>query len=59
MILCEHKEAIKYFTKVTEMQPKIAIGYVNLGKAYQYYGDDETARIMFQKAIEIDPNALD
>lgn len=55
----EHEEAIKYFTKVTEMQPEIAIGYVNLGKAYQYYGDDETARIMFQKAIEIDPKALD
>ena len=55
----EHQEAIKYFTKVTEMQPELAIGYVNLGKAYQYYGDEETSRIMFQKALEIDPNALD
>ncbi len=55
----EHQEAIKYFTKVTEMQPESAISYVNLGKAYQYYGDDETSRIMFQKALEIDPKALD
>lgn len=55
----EHREAIKYFTKVTEMQPELAIGYVNLGKAYQYYGDEETSRIMFQKALEIDPKALD
>ena len=55
----EHQEAIKYFTKVTEMQPDIAVGYVNLGKAFQYYGDDETARVMFQKAIELDPKALD
>ncbi|MFT6783856.1 MAG: tetratricopeptide (TPR) repeat protein [Saprospiraceae bacterium] len=55
----EHQEAIKYFTMVTEMQPKVAIGYVNLGKAYQYYGDDETSRIMFQKGLELDPKALD
>jgi tetratricopeptide (TPR) repeat protein len=55
----EHEEAIKYFTKVTEMQPDLAVGYVNLGKAYQYYGDEETSRIMFQKALEIDPKALD
>jgi tetratricopeptide (TPR) repeat protein len=55
----EHEEAIKYFTKVTKMQPEAAIGYVNLGKAHQYNGDDETSRIMFQKALKIDPKALD
>jgi len=55
----EHTEAIKYFTKVTEMQPEVASGFVNLGKAYQYYGDEESSRIMFRKALEIDPKALD
>jgi len=55
----EHTEAIKYFTKVTEMQPDVASGYVNLGKAYQYYGDEESSRIMFRKALELDPKAMD
>ncbi|MEM9549194.1 MAG: tetratricopeptide repeat protein, partial [Bacteroidota bacterium] len=55
----EHPEAIKYFTKVAEMLPKNAGAYVNLGKAYQYYGDDEQARINFQKAVELDPKALE
>ena len=55
----EHPEAIKYFTKVAEMLPNNAGAYVNLGKAYQYYGDDEQARINFQKAVELDPKALE
>jgi len=55
----EHPEAIKYFTKVSEMLPNNAGAFVNLGKAYQYYGDDEAARINFQKAIQIDPKALE
>jgi len=55
----DHPNAIKYFTKVTEMLPDNASAYVNLGKAYQYYGDDESSRIMLQKAIQIDPKALE
>lgn len=55
----EHPEAIKYFTKVTELLPDNASAYVNLGKAYQYYGDDELSRINFQKAIQLDPKALE
>lgn len=55
----EHVEAIKYFTKVSEMLPEVAASFVNLGKAYEYYGDEETARIMYQKALNIDPKALD
>jgi len=55
----EHPQAIKYFTKVAEMLPNNAGAFVNLGKAYQYYGDDEQARINFQKAVEIDPKALE
>lgn len=55
----EHPLAIKYFTKVTEMLPDNAGAFVNLGKAYQYYGDEESSRINFQKAIQIDPKALE
>jgi tetratricopeptide (TPR) repeat protein len=55
----EHPQAIKYFTKVTEMLPDNASAFVNLGKAYQYYGDDEASRISFQKAIQLDPKALE
>ncbi len=55
----EHPQAIKYFTKVTEILPDNASAYVNLGKAYQYYGDNESSRINFQKAIQIDPKALE
>ena len=55
----EHPMAIKYFTKVTEMLPDNAGAFVNLGKAYQYYGDEESSRKMFQKAIQLDPKALE
>jgi len=55
----EHPQAIKYFTKVTEMLPDNASAFVNLGKAYQYYGDDELSRINFQKAVQLDPKALE
>jgi tetratricopeptide (TPR) repeat protein len=55
----EHPQAIKYFTKVTEMLPDNASAYVNLGKAYQYYGDEESSSKAFQKAIQIDPKALE
>lgn len=55
----EHPEAIKYFTKVTEMLPTNASAFVNLGKAYQYYGDTESSQLAFQKAIQIDPKALE
>lgn len=55
----EHPQAIKYFTKVTELLPDNAGAYVNLGKAYQYYGDDESSRINFQKAVQLDPKALE
>lgn len=55
----EHPEAIKYFTKVTELLPNNASAYVNLGKAYTYYGDEVTAQQMFQKAKQLDPNALE
>jgi tetratricopeptide (TPR) repeat protein len=55
----EHPDAIKYFTKVTEMLPDNASAYVNLGKALQYYGDEESSRIAFQKALQLNPKALE
>jgi len=51
-----HPEAIKYFTKVTEMTPRDASAFVNLSKAYQYYGDEENAKAALSKALQIDPN---
>ena len=45
----EHPQAIKYFTKVAELLPDNASAYVNLGKAYQYYGDEASSRKAFKK----------
>ncbi len=53
-----HQEAIKYFQKVLEKLPKVATSYVNLAIAYQNSGDLATAKPLLEKAVEIDPNAL-
>ena len=53
-----HAEAIKYFTKVAELQPDNASAYVNLFNAYSAYGDEDEARINYEKAIKINPNAF-
>lgn len=53
-----HRQAIKYFQKVIDKLPNNASGYVNLGIAYQNLGDLESAREMLDKAVELDPNAL-
>jgi tetratricopeptide (TPR) repeat protein len=52
------KEAIRYFTELTFIAPNSADAFVNLGNAYMNYGDEENGRINYQKAIEIDPDAL-
>lgn len=54
-----HREAIKYFNKVIELQPDVASGYVNLYNAYMLYGDEEAARINYEKAISLDPKAFE
>jgi len=53
-----HQNAIKYFQKVLEKLPKVATSYVNLAIAYQNIGDLEAAKPLLERAIEIDPNAL-
>lgn len=53
-----HQNAIKYFQKVLEKLPKVATSYVNLAIAYQNSGDLEAAKPLLEKAIEIDPHAL-
>ena len=54
----KHEVAISYFKKVIELQPKIAAGYVNLGTAYRNIGDEDQARVNYNKAVELDPKAL-
>lgn len=53
-----HSQAIKYFTKVAELQPNSATAYVNLYNAYGAYGDEEEARINYEKALKINPKAF-
>ena len=53
-----HPEAIKYFKKVALLEPNNASAYVNLYNAYSAYGDEEEARINYEKAIKINPNAF-
>ena len=53
-----HKEAIKYFKKVADLQPNNALSYVNLYNAYGAYGDDEKARLNYEKALKLNPEAF-
>ncbi|MBK9735403.1 MAG: tetratricopeptide repeat protein [Saprospiraceae bacterium] len=53
-----HMEAIKYFEKVIQLDPKNASGFLNLSNAYRNSGDPANADKYLQKAIELDPNIL-
>ncbi len=55
----DHKEAIEFFERAISIKPDIAITYVNLGVAQLNIGLEEDAQINFNKAVQIDPNALD
>ena len=52
-------KAIEYFQKAISLRPDIAANYSSLGTAYMNIGDQESARQAFNKAVEIDPRALD
>lgn len=52
----EHKEAIKYFEKVVNIDPKNAGGYLNLSLAYKNTGDMINAEKYMKKALDIDPD---
>lgn len=53
-----HLEAVKYFTKVIEAEPKNANGYLNLSNAYRNAGDLINADKYMKNAISIDPEVL-
>lgn len=49
-------EAIKFFTKCTELQPNNAMAWLNLGNAYANSGNVEKGIELQRKAQGIDPN---
>jgi tetratricopeptide (TPR) repeat protein len=53
-----HEEAIKYYTRVTQLVPKDKAGYILLYNAFSELGDTRNAEINRQKALQIDPNAF-
>jgi tetratricopeptide (TPR) repeat protein len=53
-----HQEAIKYYTRVTQLVPQDKAGYVLLYNAYSQLGDTNNAEINKRKALQIDPNAF-
>ncbi|NNF36324.1 MAG: tetratricopeptide repeat protein [Saprospiraceae bacterium] len=53
-----HQEAIKYYTRVTQLVPQDKAGYVLLYNAYSQLGDTNNAEINRRKALQIDPNAF-
>ena len=54
-----HLEAVKYFTKVVEAEPKNATGYLNLSNAYRNAGDTANADKYMKNALAIDPEVLE
>ena len=51
----ETKEAIKYWEKTIEKDPRMVDAYVQLGAAYVSVGQNDKAKQMLQKAIELAP----
>ncbi len=51
------KEAIRYWEKVVELDPKMVDAYFQLGAAYLSVKDNEKSKQMFQKVIELDPTS--
>jgi tetratricopeptide (TPR) repeat protein len=52
-----YSDAISALTRVTELQPDSAWGYQMLGTAYQLSGDRALARISYEKALQLAPDA--
>ena len=51
------KEAIRYWERVIELDPKMTDAYFQLGAAYLSVKDNEKSKQMFQKVIELDPTS--
>jgi Flp pilus assembly protein TadD len=52
----KYQEAVKYFEKITSVDPKEAEAWNNLGFCWYNLDQLEKARDMFKKALEINPN---
>ncbi|MFC2066753.1 tetratricopeptide repeat protein [Chloroflexota bacterium] len=50
-----YDEAIEEYTKSIELDPKLALAYVNRAKAYNEKGQYDLAIVDCNKAIELDP----
>jgi tetratricopeptide (TPR) repeat protein len=50
------KGAERAFSKVTELDPKYANGWVNVARARVQEGNTEAAKPMLLKALQVDPN---
>lgn len=55
----QHNEAITYYERAISVNPDIALTYVNLGLAQINKGLEKEAQENFQKAVALDPRALD
>ena len=54
-----NQEAINYFLKAIKLKPSIAANYSSLGTAYLNMGEKVKAGEAFNKAVELDPKALE
>ncbi len=55
-IMGNHGLAINHFKKCTDLQPNNAGAFVNLGKAYEFIGDNANAQSANARAKNLDPN---
>ncbi len=58
-VLKNHTEAIKYYDKAIEIDPKQVIAWYNKGVIFSEKGNDAEALNYYNKAIEINPKFLD
>ena len=52
----QHQQALPFFQKVVELEPKNAGAFLNLSNAYKYLGDIVNATKYKEMALKIDPN---
>lgn len=54
-----HAEAIRWFTRLTELAPENAVAWYDLGIAYGAAGDIAKAKELEAKAFQMNPNVLE
>jgi len=52
----DYQQAITYYQKAIESDPRYVKAYANMGLAYEYLGQYDKAISYYQKAIELDPD---